>query len=357
MRIFFSNPNFSLDQWDGARVHVTQLVHHLTEQGHEVWTLPLYRVERARVLPHAPIPKFQHLRTMDACYLRIEGTAPCLSSFFRPPLRLLTRSIPLVWELNSTPELGFRGRADQDLGMHEAKLARLARDTALAICNTQGLAQFAADLGVPATLTVPLGSDPALFRPDLIPDPTILREPGVLNVLWCGNAAVRWHDLECMLEAAAILDGRAPIRFFMVTKSLPVAGPLPKNLTVLPPRPYFSMPQLLTAMDVGLAIYTDESWSRYGTFSSPLKVFDYLASGLTLVGSPIEQIKKLHEECPGAVQLVPFAAPSVLAERLGMIARHSGDRLPRNLQGRALVTTYYNWSRVATETAAAIGSL
>jgi glycosyltransferase involved in cell wall biosynthesis len=160
-----------------------------------------------------------------------------------------------------------------------------------------------------------------------------------------------------MVKAARILDGKSPIKFFIVSKIRPVEGVLPSNMIHLAPRPYVNMPPLLSAMDVGLAIYRKESWSRYGTFSSPLKVFDYLSSGLIAVCSPIEQAAKLHARSPKAVKLVPFEEPGLLADALLHIAATARESSDRATAARALVIEYYNWSRVACETATAIARI
>ncbi|OGV52476.1 MAG: hypothetical protein A2X49_09175 [Lentisphaerae bacterium GWF2_52_8] len=266
--------------------------------------------------------------------------------------------MPVVWELNATPQLSRLERNHKGTGRTETQVAyfrQVARHAALAICNTHGLADYARDLGITRRTVVSLGSDPDLFRPDAPGTEDVAANPGGLNVVWCGNAAIPWHDFDSIVAAARKLLAEPRIRFYIIAKELPVRD-LPANVVLLGERPYTQMPGLLARMDVGLCLYRKENWTDYGTFSSPLKLFDYMASGLVILASPIEQVRECFAR--GDIGfMMPFEEPVALADTLKRILREKPQMQAKHTTARLLVTQYYNWRRVAEETAQAILSL
>ena len=69
-------------------------------------------------------------------------------------------------------------------------------------------------------------------------------------------------------------------------------------------------------MDVGLNVYRPGP----ADYSSPLKVFDYMASGLTVVSTEQPQAREIFEKLEQMDLLVPSDRPDVLADRLRMLA-------------------------------------
>lgn len=358
MQLFFVNPRYEDHRWDGARVHITQLVKNLTALGHRVFTFPHLAREELIPLPRTGFGKIRQLKQMDVFYVRIEGTPPALPRFMRWPVSVLFRHVPVVWEVNATPQLRHLKWSHADAGHIETQGARfhqVARHAALAICNTHGLADYARDLGITQRSVVPLGSDPDLFRPDAPGAEDIPANPNGLNVVWCGNASIAWHDFDSIVAAARKLLVEPRIWFYIIAKEPPVVD-LPANVILLGERPYTQMPGLLARMDVGLCLYRKENWTSYGTFSSPLKLFDYMASGLVVLASPIEQVRECFAR--GDIGfMVPFEDPAVLVDTLKRVLREKSQMQKTRATARSLVTQYYNWRRVAEETAQVVLSL
>ena len=99
-------------------------------------------------------------------------------------------------------------------------------------------------------------------------------------------------------------------------------------------------------MDVGLVLYR----SGPGDYSSPLKLFDYMASGLTVVGTTQPQLREVFEQLGQLDLLVSRDDPEALADTLLRLAadrervRRQGDL------GRQLVIDRYNWRRAVRDT-------
>lgn len=63
------------------------------------------------------------------------------------------------------------------------------------------------------------------------------------------------------------------------------------NVHVLPPRSVDDLPACMAALDVGMLCYRKETWADFGY---PLKLHEYLASGLPIVGTPLQSIQGEH---------------------------------------------------------------
>jgi glycosyltransferase involved in cell wall biosynthesis len=284
-------------------------------------------------------------RNVDVAYIRMEGRpvpAPWTlqTSTAR---RTLAPTTSVVWEINAAPEiLAYDGRhcSPSTLRILEDILRRQACQADAAICNTEGLSQFAKDIGIPHTRTIELATFPERFQPAHHRSPTI-------EVCWlAGNSGISWHDTETIASTIRLLSGQEHIRFHLIGEQSQLQpGP---NVITHGRVGGKVLARLLEDMDVGLAIYRPGVWSRYGVFTSPLKVFDYMAAGLHVVASPIEQILKLEQH--GAfLTKVPFSDPTALAAALNALHKDAkfANRCDAN---RALAVQQYHWRRVSAAT-------
>jgi len=110
--------------------------------------------------------------------------------------------------------------------------------------------------------------------------------------------------------------------------------------------PYERMPEVVAAADVGVAPYDTKRLSqlRLGFYWSPLKIFEYMASGLPTVTVPVPPLTDIvRAEAEGlffregdavdlAARLVRLAQDGALRRRLGSAAR-------------ARVVERYSWAR------------
>jgi glycosyltransferase involved in cell wall biosynthesis len=287
-----------------------------------------------------------HWVRFDTVYVRIEGRPVRLPgrfpwAWFRMLKRLFGWTV--VWEINAAPDLvafdGARLDRARRAGL-DRKLRRLALAADIAICNTAGLRRFAADLGIARAEHVALGTTPTRFLPSAHAAPR-------LEVCWItGNSAIGWHDGTTVLRAAELLQSDPGIHFHFVGDF--AAGSKLPNVTVHGRVGSERLVELMQQMDVGLAVYGSDHWSRYGVFSSPLKVFDYLAAGLLVVASPIEQIETLIGK--GAYALpVAFGDAEALAQILRGV-RKDDEFLQRCRDNACLAHEFYHWGRVGART-------
>jgi glycosyltransferase involved in cell wall biosynthesis len=295
---------------------------------------------------------------MDGLYIRLQNHPVDSLRYGLAPYRQLTGLPLVVWEFNSLPGYDPVNPAREDVDPHETeRFRRLAGGCDLAVCVSERLAVYARDvLGIRNTLVAPNGSDPDLFRPDAQPLAGLERDPGVIRVVWMGSADLRWHNFYLLEEAAARLDNptRVPrIEFHVIGAYHPDSKHTRPNLVIHGPQPYDTLPGWLAAMDIGLVLSQPGPYD----YNSPLKLFDYLSSGLAVIGTEQPQLRevfsRLHQEDliirPGDADGLAQAIAGLAADpaRMNSLAR----------AGRQAVIQHYNWDRAVRDTFDAIQEL
>ena len=106
------------------------------------------------------------------------------------------------------------------------------------------------------------------------------------------------------------------------------------------------MPDVLAAADVGVAPYDTARLRqlRLGFYWSPLKVFEYMASGLpvvTLARPPLDDIVRAGREGLHARE----ADPADLARAIATLAGDAEARARMGRSGRQRVVERYSWDR------------
>jgi glycosyltransferase involved in cell wall biosynthesis len=192
--------------------------------------------------------------------------------------------------------------------------------------------------GAAAAEVVPNGVDPERF-------PTARTRPvGVEFVVGFAGSLKPWHGIETLIEAYRIASsfeprlrlevvGGGPMRSALESAALPrdrvrLSGPVPHD-------------QALAAMrgwDVGLAPYR----GGRGFYFSPLKVVEYMATGICPVASDLGELRSLLANGRGL--LVRPDDPQALAEALLGLARSPDVAAAIGARARAWVLTHRSWA-------------
>lgn len=329
-----------------------QFVANAVALGNEIWAYPGHGHPSAHTIPMSRLEHWRIMRRMDALYLRLEGGFRQICTWSLPPRRLFYGFPLVVWEFNTTLDYGrFAGQSEQAVKQSIDLYKYYARGCDLAICMTQGLADHVRDtLGIQRFLIVPNGSDPELFHPDVSIAPRLTSFQQGFNLVWIGTAKERWHDFNMLAEAAKLVWSTASqqhIAFHIIGSDLSgVMANMPPNVYYWGAEYYEKLPRWLSGMDVGLNLYRPGP----ADIATPLKVFDYMASGLTVVSTAQPFMRDLFETLGQGDLLIPSGDAKRLAEVVIRLAsnrervRHLGQR------GRQLVIDYYNWQRAAGNT-------
>jgi glycosyltransferase involved in cell wall biosynthesis len=296
----------------------------------------------------------------DAVYVRAH---PRLERALLPQLARVRK--PVVWEINApcyeswwAARLEGRRllptRTEWQRRYEAAKCQRLrprfADRVAAAICVSERLAAYArAEIGLTNVRVVPNGSDPDLFRPDRRNRSSLQWSDRDFVIAWAGSADYPWHDLPRVFKVAEECAGRFPTwRFAFLCDRSQLPRSLPASVIFAERLDYFAVPTYLASADVGLCLYRGIQFSKWGNYFSPLKLFDYLASGLPVIASDKGQASDLvgQHECG----LVVDDSTEALVEALTNIEGGRARAAQMGSNGRGAIQALYNWDRVTAET-------
>lgn len=352
MKIAYANTYYRKNHTGGGHVHMEQFVSNAVALGHQIWTWPNNEYPNAKIVPTSFFSFVRTMRQIDVLYVRLERKPSNICKWTLPPYRLVYGFPLVVWEFNTIPEEGLsRGQTEDDVESYIQYFKHYGRGCDLAVCVSRAAAEYVQKkLGIRRVMIVPNGSDPTLFHPDA---PIIRRMSPFqdqFNVVWIGSAGIEYHDFEILRKAAQLLwDHRddKSINFHIIGGGLSgKMGDMPPNVYYWGSESYRKLPEWLSAMDVGLYV-TRGGASSYGT---PLKVFDYMASGLTLVGTEHFFLNELFDELGQKDFLVPLGDYEALGRVILDLAKNR-DLVNRQGQaGRQLVVDHYNWRRAVADT-------
>ena len=255
---------------------------------------------------------------------------------------VLEVNAPLVEEHGRYRELVHRDEADR-----VAERAFGAASVLAAVSS--GVAAYLH--GFPAARgrvhVVPNGVNPRRFSPDVTP--ALPGRPGAFTVGFCGNLKP-WHGIETLLQGFTILYRRHSNTRLLVVGEGPeretierwrdenaLEGAIELTGRVLAD----DVSGLLTSMDVATAPYP-----RMDDFYfSPLKVYEYMAAGVPVVGSRIGQVGEVLRDGETGV-LCPPGDASALASALERLMLDRPLRGSLAAAARDEVLRRYTWDAV-----------
>lgn len=350
MKIGFLHKVNTTPPKSGGSVHTYQVSQYLAKQGHQLLTLDNEQgTQFAQRFPRS----WGGLRTLmqeaELLYFRVDGRVGWEVVSIVPGW--LDSGKPIVWEINATlEELKVLPGSKRWRDRCGAPFRRLsAGSTSAALCVSEPLVRYAHNLGIEQAILAPNGSDPTMFCPTLR-EPSVF--PGLENkfrVLWAGSTDYSWHDFETVLACALQLQSIDPEIGFAIVGQRPDLPEerFPSNVHFYPPVPYLEAPRLFASADVGLCLYRNINWSKYGFFFSPLKLFDYAASGLPVIYSDIPELDRVAGN---------FGLKVAVGDVKGLIEQILRLKQQQNLyaclshKAREAVLNYYNWTRVGVQT-------
>ena len=358
MNIAYLNARYQPNHTGGGSVHVEQFVKHTLALGHELWGWQ-QGTPGIHPIPQSRLEQIKTLRSMDVFYVRIDIALPSEARWGMPPRRWLYNSPLMVWEFNTHPNyVSTRSRSAVSSDETINTFRKYAPGCDLAVCVSDALADFVRDeIGVKNVLVVPNGSDPELFYPEHEPVGRMKAFTESFNVVWIGSGKEKWHDLELLKQAAGFIGERFPdekIAFHLIGPDLVgVMADMPANVFYWGAQPYRQLPGWLSAMDVGVVLYTPGS----AEYNSPLKLFDYMASGLCVLSTPSRFMTELAEELEQPGLVIPFGDAQRLAEEVMNLYQDNDLRTRLGSSTRQLVVERYNWSRAVQHTLKEIEAL
>lgn len=338
----------------GGSVHVQEVAEGLAARGHELHAVVRGRSDAARAgrVGAVSYHGVDWTPALGAFRWRARTQVARLLDELRPDalmeryynfggegvLSAAERGVPVLLEVNS-PVLDHPG--SWKAALDAALLVRPMRRYRERLCRAAGalvtpLLEIVPAFARPKTEVVTWGANVASFHPGRRRQ-ALRDELGVprdaVAVVFCGSFRP-WHGVDVLEAAARLLAARAELFFVLVggPERGPGQGYRGQRLGVVD---YARMPDLLAACDIGVAPYDTRRLRqlRLGFYWSPLKVFEYMASGLptvTIARAPLTEIVRAGQEALHfregdagdlARALVALAEDAALRQHLGASAR------------------------------------
>lgn len=261
-----------------------------------------------------------------------------------------SRGVPYVLEVNA-PLIDEQERYRQ---LHDRRAAldvarRVFHAARAVVCVSAPIARYVESFGVPADQIheIPNAVDPTRFPDDLRPSV----EPAGRFIVGFVGTLKAWHGLDVLLRAFAMLRQRRPDAHLLIVGDGPLRDALHHQVAQLqldsfvrftgavPPQ---SVPGLIRSMDVAVAPYPPMEECYF----SPLKVFEYMAAGVSVVASKIGQVSQIVRDGQTGC-LVPPGDAAALAEALACLANDPALRARLGNAARHWVLTHHTWERTA----------
>lgn len=374
MRIAYllPDPGIPVGGTKGASVHVTALCEALAEKGATVTLfaptvtgptpkgVSTIHVDigatksgpEGEVLRMKAIEKFyghvhEHLRSNphDAIHERLSLFADggCLSAQLGIP-RLVEVNAPVADERSAHFGLEHYDRAKA--------CERMALLNSVVVAVSMPLAKWSLSLGAKRAVSIPNGANTRLFEPSRWREDglRIREQEGLeeLTVIGFAGSLKPWHGLDIFMESLAILGKEENVGALILGDGPGMESLLEKGAE-LPATVRFcavgavaqiEVPKYLAALDISVAPYLPAE----PFYFSPLKIAEYMASGLPVVASNSESVRDMLGS--SGILVEPGDAGS-LAEALLTLIRDGEKRsaLSRSALERARNTL--DWSLVA----------
>ena len=196
--------------------------------------------------------------------------------------------------------------------------ALLIRKVALVVCNSHGTESAVRKAGIPQTIVAPNGFDPTLFAQP-VPERSVLGLPEGVVALYVGSDAP-WKGIGVVREAARKLDVGGVSVAIVGNGTLPHRdGSLVELGRIAPHR----VPAYLRSADILLLPNTKVS-EESERFTSPIKLFEYLAAGKAIIASDLPSIREILG--PENALFVPPGDARALAEAIQKLANDDTSR-------------------------------
>ncbi len=247
--------------------------------------------------------------------------------------------IPYVVEVNYsvlTPIVRRRTRLLRPLFAAIERYVLTRADVIIVISETLRK-RLAAGWHLPATrfLVLPNAADPERFRPDLPPPPALAEKSKGRVVIGYVGGFYRWHGLDALLDAYAALP--RPLRrsaCLLLIGDGPERAAIAERAQEMGLAEAVILPGMIDHEELPhwLAQFAIAVLPDIADYASPMKLFEYWASGAAVIAADTEPIRDVLPEGEPIARLIP---PSDCAALAGALKELMEDPNRRTALGRA----------------------
>ncbi len=383
MKICFlsADRGISFEKHNGASAHVRSLVRTFSKLGHDVSLatpsaggdelgVPVFRIPTPNILTALLDGADRERKRMAHALghiwnnVLVEQSLQKILPTNRPDLlfevyspygasaAVLAKQMHIRHMLNVHAPLAWEGMHYRQQALQEAAdaLERIAFESAqMIVTNSEELRQQLITADVPAEkiVVVPNGVDTEMFSPNGTERPESLE--GKIVIGFVGSLKA-WHGIDILIAAFRQL-AIDPRLHLLVVGDGPMAkvltklsGEFPGRVTLSGAVPLETVPSYIRSMDVGVAPYPPLDQFYF----SPLKVLEYMASGIATVASNIGQIKEMIRDGQTGI-LVPPGDVSALVDAIKKLTEDKELRHRIGNQAAVEARQNHTWIQRASE--------
>ncbi len=304
---------------------------------------------------------FSNYRRLDACLQSLPGHDVVYErhGLYRSGVAMACRRLKLPYmiffEADEILEFDFMGKPITGLLRKRAiqVMHYNLRTATRIICVSEALKHHLVvrwRVAAEKILVFPNGVDVQRFRPDKSANfkvrSTLRLETNPL-IIFVGNFYA-WHDVSTLLEAFSrlinvkpevrlLLVGDGDLRQAMVQRTIDLGIQSSVRFTGL--LAHAEVPELMAAADVAVVPYPV---MKHDLWLSPLKLFEYMASGTAVVASRVGQLKDVIQDNHNGL-LVPPGNASAMAAALKRLIDDPTLRLRLGQQARKDAVRKHSW--------------
>lgn len=319
----------------------------------------MWRIQRLFMVPYLNI--FSNFRLYDACLQCLPGHDVVyeLNGLYNAGVAMACKRLGLPYvmffDADQILEHDYMGKPISGLLRWRAcQLLRYNLNAAerIVCVSESAKAHLMATWKVKADkiVVLPNGVDTKRFRPYPEEQSQVRAKLGVDSnplVVFVGSF-FEWHDIATLLNAFAqvlgaypsarlVLVGDGRQRQAMMQRVVDLGIDHAVNFTGF--IPHDAVPRLVSAADIAIAPYPA---MKQDLWLSPLKLFEYMASGTAIVASKVGQVAQVLEDERNGL-LVPPGDTAAMASALKRLIDDTGLRLQLSKQARNDAVQKYSW--------------
>jgi len=346
----------------GAAVHAYQVTSKLMALGNTIHALEHDSTPGFIRYPATEEGIAKLMSNVDVVYIRIGSHLYTEYVYQQAPK---FPAVPVIWEVNSP--IGEMSAATKLNGgmkswlwkkrlqaahkRREIAHKRYAKRVAGAVCVSKPMQTYAQELlGIDETVVVPNGSDTKMFAPHRRQKTLFKEHADKYKVLWAGSSGYPWQGIDFIPKIAERISQIDPrIVFILITQRDNVKFQPAENLLIYDQVPYAEIPEWVASVDACLCLYHNiDDWCKWGFYFSPLKLFDYMASGKPVIGSNMGQISDVIED--GGNGFLTDNRIEDIVEKILRLANNRNLSEQIGTAARETVIDYYSWQGVVDKT-------
>lgn len=336
----------------GQSVHGYNLLKHLSEFGHKIYSLKQKKNEFSTTVSPKLFDLYHSLKRSDVIYIRpsmkeYTKIERFVDWFFPSKKRIVEINAPLEEYRKSNPDMEITSSM---LNVYRSKLSKA---DAISVVSNVLKDYLVTDHKIPKDKihVITNGCYPEWYTDDK-KGKSPLSTTNEVKIFWAGNPNLKWQSGSFIHNILKMFENNENIKFFI--GGFNKIEEIYKNAIFLPKIDYNKLQYYLNDADILLVLYDNYNWSHIGFYGSSLKFFDYMASGKPVISPSMGQIAEIVKNGENGLLYDDFSEIKSLVEKL-VNDKDLCKKLGNN--GKKSVIPEYTWESQIRKTSEIIETI